>query len=120
MPSIKRVLSKTGKNRLYSMIENRPDWCVSGSAQGVPITVFIDKATGEPLRDRQLDRMLPHSAGRGGRLVCKPTGRFLGNDYDPKDTNRSATSSMYGSIPDRPTFVRAGRSALPPICISRV
>jgi isoleucyl-tRNA synthetase len=41
-----------GQNRLRSMIESRPDWCISRQrAWGVPIAVFVDKATGEPLRD---------------------------------------------------------------------
>jgi isoleucyl-tRNA synthetase len=41
-----------GKNRLRSMIEARPDWCVSRQrAWGVPIAVFVEKATGEVLRD---------------------------------------------------------------------
>jgi isoleucyl-tRNA synthetase len=31
-----------GRERIYGMIENRPDWCVSRQrAWGVPITVFI-------------------------------------------------------------------------------
>ena len=35
-------------NRLYSMIESRPDWCVSRQrAWGVPIAVFVHKETGE-------------------------------------------------------------------------
>ena len=34
-------IPKWGKERIYSMIENRPDWCVSRQrAWGVPITVF--------------------------------------------------------------------------------
>jgi isoleucyl-tRNA synthetase len=33
-----------GRERIYGMIENRPDWCVSRQrAWGVPITVFIVK-----------------------------------------------------------------------------
>jgi isoleucyl-tRNA synthetase len=37
-----------GKNRIYSMIENRPDWCISRQRTwGVPITVFLHKETGE-------------------------------------------------------------------------
>jgi isoleucyl-tRNA synthetase len=41
-----------GQNRLRSMIESRPDWCISRQrAWGVPIAVFVDKRTGEPLRD---------------------------------------------------------------------
>ncbi|MBN3860401.1 isoleucine--tRNA ligase [Neisseriaceae bacterium PsAf] len=37
-----------GKNRLGSMIENRPDWCISRQRiWGVPITLFINKKTGD-------------------------------------------------------------------------
>ena len=37
------------------MIEQRPDWCVSRQrAWGVPIAVFVDKKTGEPLRDPEV------------------------------------------------------------------
>ena len=43
---------KQGRNRLGSMVASRPDWCISRQrAWGVPITVFVDKRTGEPLRD---------------------------------------------------------------------
>jgi len=35
---------KTGRNRLYSMIENRPDWVLSRQrAWGVPLTCFVKK-----------------------------------------------------------------------------
>ncbi len=40
-----------GEERIYSMVENRPDWCVSRQrAWGVPITVFSCTACGETLR----------------------------------------------------------------------
>src|SRR5262249_33258746 len=40
------------RNRLYSMIETRPDWCISRQrAWGVPIAVFVDKRSGQLLRD---------------------------------------------------------------------
>ncbi len=39
-----------GRDRIYGMIENRPDWCISRQRLwGVPITVFSCKACGEQL-----------------------------------------------------------------------
>ncbi len=41
-----------GKNRIYSMMENRPDWCISRQrVWGVPIALFLHKETGEPHPD---------------------------------------------------------------------
>jgi len=41
-----------GKNRLYSMLEKRPDWCISRQrVWGVPITVFKCKSCKEVLKD---------------------------------------------------------------------
>ena len=77
-----------GKNRLYSMIENRPDWCVSRQrAWGVPITVFVHKETGEPLRDQKVvDRIVDAFRKEGADAwFASPTTRFLGNEYDPDD-----------------------------------
>ena len=46
---------KSSKNRIQSMVENRPDWCVSRQrARGVPLTIFINKNTGEPLKDEKV------------------------------------------------------------------
>ena len=51
---------QAGQRRLSSMIENRPDWCLSRQrAWGVPIAVFYHKQTGEPLRDQAvIDRIV--------------------------------------------------------------
>ena len=44
-----------GKERIYSMIENRPDWCVSRQrAWGVPIVVFYCKECDYVLEDPEL------------------------------------------------------------------
>lgn len=41
-----------GRERIYGMIENRPDWCISRQRNwGVPITVFYCVKCGEPLCD---------------------------------------------------------------------
>lgn len=43
---------QNGKNRIYSMIENRPDWCISRQRDwGVPIAFLVDKTTHTPLLD---------------------------------------------------------------------
>ena len=45
-------IPKWGKERIYGMIENRPDWCVSRQRSwGVPITAFYCKSCGEVLAD---------------------------------------------------------------------
>ena len=44
-----------GKNRLTSMIENRPDWCISRQRDwGVPIAFFRNKLTDEIVYDEQV------------------------------------------------------------------
>ena len=46
---------ETGRNRLTSMVENRPDWCISRQRDwGVPIAFFRVKATGEVILDEKV------------------------------------------------------------------
>ena len=46
---------QSGVNRLTSMIENRPDWCISRQRDwGVPIAFFRDKSTKEPIFDEKI------------------------------------------------------------------
>ncbi|WP_373072742.1 isoleucine--tRNA ligase [Sulfurimonas sp.] len=46
---------ETGRNRLNSMVENRPDWCISRQRDwGVPIAFFRVKATGEVILDEKV------------------------------------------------------------------
>jgi isoleucyl-tRNA synthetase len=48
-------IPKWGRDRIYGMIENRPDWCVSRQRSwGVPITAFSCKACGEYIADGAL------------------------------------------------------------------
>jgi isoleucyl-tRNA synthetase len=85
---------RTGRNRLYSMIEARPDWVLSRQrAWGVPLTCFT-KAGAMPndpdylLRDEKVNaRILEAFEAEGADAWYKPGAkeRFLGNDYDPAE-----------------------------------
>ena len=77
-----------GQRRLTSMIEQRPDWCLSRQrAWGVPITVFVNKASGEPLRDQAvIDRVVTAMREEGADCwFSSEVSRFLGPDYNPDD-----------------------------------
>ena len=50
-----RFYPEHGRNRITSMIQNRPDWCISRQRDwGVPIAFFKDKRTGETLLDSEV------------------------------------------------------------------
>jgi len=50
-----KFIPETGRNRLNSMVENRPDWCISRQRDwGVPIAFFRVKATGEVILDEKV------------------------------------------------------------------
>jgi isoleucyl-tRNA synthetase len=77
-----------GRNRIGSMIAARPDWCISRQrAWGVPITVFVEKRSGEPLRDPAVVARIMESFETEGAdaWYSSPPSRFLGNDYNPDD-----------------------------------
>ena len=77
-----------GRNRLYAMIETRPDWCISRQrAWGVPIAVFVNKQTGELLRDPSVVERVAAAFEQEGAdaWFASPAARFLGNEYDPDD-----------------------------------
>lgn len=82
-----RFVPAQGRNRITAMIESRPDWCVSRQrAWGVPLPVFVDKATGQPLRDPQVvDRIVDAFMQEGADAwFTSPPARFLGPDRDPE------------------------------------
>ncbi len=79
-----RFVPPQGKTRLAAMIEQRPDWCISRQrAWGVPIAVFVNKCTGEPLRDeRVVERIAAAVESEGADAwFASPAERFLGNDH---------------------------------------
>ena len=77
-----------GRERLLSMIEGRPDWCVSRQRSwGVPLPIFINKNTKEPLRDQKvIDRIatIYEKEGSDCWFIDDPK-RFLGEDYNVND-----------------------------------
>ncbi|MCO6414570.1 isoleucine--tRNA ligase [Siccirubricoccus sp. KC 17139] len=78
-----------GRNRIGSMVAARPDWCISRQrAWGVPIAVFVEKRTGEPLRDPAvMERIVSAFRTEGADAWYQPgaAARFLGNDRNPDD-----------------------------------
>ncbi len=83
-----RFVPAAGRNRLTAMVEGRPDWCVSRQrAWGVPIAVFVERATGEPLRDAEVvGRIVAAFAAEGAdSWFTSPPSRFLGPERDPAD-----------------------------------
>jgi len=85
---------RTGRNRLYSMIEARPDWVLSRQrAWGVPLTCFTKTGAmpNDPdylLRDDKVNaRILEAFETEGADAWYKPGAkeRFLGDEYDPAE-----------------------------------
>tara|TARA_A100001015_G_scaffold175461_1_gene195145 strand:+ start:468 stop:3191 length:2724 start_codon:yes stop_codon:yes gene_type:complete len=77
-----------GKERLLSMVEGRPDWCVSRQrVWGVPLPIFINKKTREPLRDKKvIDRIASIYEKQGSDCWFTDDPKvFLGSEYNPSD-----------------------------------
>jgi isoleucyl-tRNA synthetase len=77
-----------GRNRIRSMVEGRPDWCLSRQrAWGTPMTLFVNKKTGEVLRDAKVHaRIVEAIAAEGGDTwYTSDPARFLGTDHHPDD-----------------------------------
>jgi isoleucyl-tRNA synthetase len=73
---------EAGRNRIRSMVESRPDWLISRQrAWGSPLAMFVDKATGQPLSDPDVDARIVDLIAREGAdaWFTRPAGDFLGN-----------------------------------------
>ncbi len=83
-----RFVPAAGYNRLRSMIENRPDWCISRQrAWGVPIAIFVHKETGEVLRDEAVFKRIADTFEAEGSdaWFARDPQDFLGNDHKAED-----------------------------------
>ena len=83
---------KTGRNRIYAMIENRPDWVVSRQrAWGVPLTIFMRKNTQnaeiEILQDAEVNQRIVEKVRQNGADAWFDTDpqEFLGDKYNADD-----------------------------------
>ena len=79
---------ETGRNRIQSMVENRPDWVVSRQrAWGVPLTIFVNKQTGEPLTDEAVNARIVDAVRENGADAWFDTDpqTFLGDAYEADD-----------------------------------
>jgi len=74
------------RNRIRSMVETRPDWLISRQrAWGSPLAMFVDKTTGQPLNDDQVNARIAGLIAEDGAdaWFTRPPGDFLGN-HDPE------------------------------------
>ena len=77
-----------GKTRLRSMIESRPDWCISRQrVWGVPLPLFVNKKTGQPLRDENVINRIADIYEKEGTNTwfTENPQRFLGEEYSIDD-----------------------------------
>ena len=78
----------SSKNRIKKMVSDRPDWCVSRQRSwGVPLTIFIDKSTGEPVKDKKImDAIILEVEKNGSDIwLSSDATKFLGKDKDPNN-----------------------------------
>ncbi|MFC0203689.1 isoleucine--tRNA ligase [Novosphingobium soli] len=88
-----RFVPDKGRNRIGAMVEGRPDWVLSRQrAWGVPITLFVNRKTGEYLVDEAVnDRIraaiLAHGVDGWSDEAAQD---LLGNEYKAEDYERVA------------------------------
>ncbi|HEV3104294.1 MAG TPA: class I tRNA ligase family protein, partial [Trinickia sp.] len=90
-----------GKQRLYSMIANRPDWTLSRQRQwGVPMAFFVHKETGE-LHPRTLELLeaVAQRVEQGGIEAWQTLDarELIGEDADIYEKNRDTLDVWFDS-----------------------
>ena len=79
---------KKGKERLRSMIETRPDWCVSRQrVWGVPLPIFVNKKTNKILVDEDVFENIASIYEKEGSdcWFSDDPQKFLGSKYKSED-----------------------------------
>jgi isoleucyl-tRNA synthetase len=83
-----RFIPETGRNRIGSMVEGRPDWVISRQrAWGVPIALFVERKTGELLVDHDVNQRIVAAIKAEG-IDAWDEARAqddLGNNYNAAD-----------------------------------
>ncbi len=77
-----------GANRIGSMVEGRPDWVLSRQrAWGVPLAIFVEKATGKLLNDAAVNARIVEAFKSEGADAWfnSPAERFLGEGKNASD-----------------------------------
>ena len=84
-----RFVPEKGRNRLGSMVADRPDWVISRQrAWGVPIALFVEKKTLALLVDHEVNQRIVEAVAKQGvdAWDAENAGHFLGNrnpdDYE--------------------------------------